>query len=309
MRASRRARAHRMGTRDMETGHLGTGRGDTGHASPGRASWVPLLAVSLGYFMVILDATAVNIALPALRQDLGGGITGLQWVVGGYTLAFAALLLSSGVAGDRFGPRQVFLTGLVLFTVASAGCALTPAIGVLVLIRLIQGAAAALLVPSSLALLQASYPGQAGPRRGRVGRGAGGLAAASGPVLGGALTTAASWRLVFAINIPVSLLAWWLTRRRIASPMGQRDRRGESAGPSASPWPARWSAARWGSCPGCTWHWPCAAARSCSGRDHRGHRGPGPGAPSTTSGSTTRACGCPRSAPPCRPPWPSSPRT
>jgi hypothetical protein len=157
-----------MGTRDMETGHLGTGRGDTGHASPGRASWVPLLAVSLGYFMVILDATAVNIALPALRQDLGGGITGLQWVVGGYTLAFAALLLSSGVAGDQFGPRQVFLTGLVLFTVASAGCALTPAIGVLVLIRLIQGAA--LLVPSSLALLQASYPGQAGPRRGRVGR-------------------------------------------------------------------------------------------------------------------------------------------
>jgi DHA2 family methylenomycin A resistance protein-like MFS transporter len=223
-----------METRDMETGHLGTGRGDTGHASPGRASWVPLLAVSLGYFMVILDATAVNLALPALRQDLGGGITGLQWVVGGYTLAFAALLLSSGVAGDRFGPRRVFLTGLVLFTVASAGCALTPAIGVLVLIRLIQGPAAALLVPSSLALLQASYPGQAARAVGVWG-GTGGLAAASGPVLGGALTTAASWRLVFAINIPVSLLAWWLTRRRIASPMGQRDRRGESAGPSASP--------------------------------------------------------------------------
>jgi MFS transporter, DHA2 family, methylenomycin A resistance protein len=74
--------------------------------------------------MVILDATAVNLALPALRQDLGGGITGLQWVIDGYTLAFAALLLSAGVAGDRFGPRRVFLTGLVLFTAASAGCAL-----------------------------------------------------------------------------------------------------------------------------------------------------------------------------------------
>jgi DHA2 family methylenomycin A resistance protein-like MFS transporter len=118
------------------------------------------VAVSLGYFLVILDATAVNVALPALRQDLGGGITGLQWVVDGYTLAFAALLLSAGVAGDRFGPRRVFLTGLVLFTAASAGCALAPSIGILVLIRLIQGVAAALLVPSSLTLLQASYPGR-----------------------------------------------------------------------------------------------------------------------------------------------------
>ena len=130
------------------------------------------MAVSLGYFMVILDATAVNLALPALRQDLGGGITGLQWVVDGYTLAFAALLLSSGVAGDRFGARRVFLTGLALFTAASAGCALAPSIGVLVLIRLVQGAAAALLVPSSLTLLQASYPdrARAGPRGRAVGR-------------------------------------------------------------------------------------------------------------------------------------------
>ena len=189
------------------------------------------MAVSLGYFMVILDATAVNLALPALGQDLGGGITGLQWVVDGYTLAFAALLLSSGVAADRFGPRRVFLTGLVLFTAASAGCALAPAIGVLVLIRLIQGAAAALLVPSSLALVQASYPDRASRAR-AVGLwgGIGGLAAASGPVLGGALTAAASWRLVFAINIPVGLLAWWLTRRRVASPLGQRDRRGDPIG-------------------------------------------------------------------------------
>ena len=137
-----------------------------------RASWLPLIAVALGYFMVILDATAVNLALPAVSRDLGGGVTGLQWVVNGYTLAFAALLLSAGVAGDRLGSRRVFLTGLATFTAASAGCALAPSLGVLVVIRLIQGVAAAMLVPTSLALLQASYPdpGHPGPRRRAVGR-------------------------------------------------------------------------------------------------------------------------------------------
>ena len=183
------------------------------------ASWVPLIAVALGYFMVILDATGVNLALPALSRDLGGGVTGLQWVVDGYTLAFAALLLSAGVAGDPFGPRRVFLAGLALFTLASAGCAVASDIAVLVGIRLVQGLAAALLVPTSLALLQASYPDRA--RRARaVGLwgGIGGLAAASGPVLGGTLTTLASWRLVFAVNIPVGLFALWLTRRRVTAP-------------------------------------------------------------------------------------------
>ena len=89
-------------------------------------SWAPLLAVALGYFMVILDATAVNLALPAVSRDLGGGITGLQWVADGYTLAFAALLLSAGVAGDRFGPRRSLVSGQVGFVprlrLALAGC-------------------------------------------------------------------------------------------------------------------------------------------------------------------------------------------
>ena len=194
-------------------------------------SWAPLLAVALGYFMVILDATAVNLALPAIGQDLGGGITGLQWVADGYTLAFAALLLSAGVTGDRFGPRRGFLAGLALFTVASAGCALAPTLGMLVTVRLAQGAAAALLVPTSLALLQASYPDW-GTRARAIGPwgSIGGLAAASGPVLGGALTTAASWRLVFALNVPVGLLAGWPTRRRVAAPPGTRHRRADPAG-------------------------------------------------------------------------------
>ena len=189
------------------------------------------MAVSLGYFLVILDATAVNLALPALRQDLGGGITGLQWVVDGYTLAFAALLLSAGVAGDRFGPRRVFLTGLVLFTAASAGCALAPSIGDPGPHPAHPGCGRGAAGAQLTALLQASYPDRTERAR-AVGLwgGIGGLAAASGPVLGGALTAAASWRLVFAINIPVGLLAWWLTRRRVASTPGQRDRRGDPIG-------------------------------------------------------------------------------
>ncbi|HUY47406.1 MAG TPA: MFS transporter [Streptosporangiaceae bacterium] len=209
---------------------MDTSLGRTPPAAGGR-SWVPLLAVGLGYFMVILDATAVNLALPALSRDLGGGVTGLQWILDGYTLAFAALLLSAGVAGDRFGPRRVFLTGLAIFTAASAGCALAPGIGALIAIRLIQGSAAALLVPASLSLLQASYPDRAARAR-AVGLwgGIGGLAAASGPVLGGALTTAGSWRLVFAINIPVGLLAIWITRRRVASPAAARDRGADPLG-------------------------------------------------------------------------------
>ncbi len=229
-RTESRPDPQRTSTGRLDTGPAGTSS-RPGPAARGGSSWMPLLAVSLGYFMVILDATAVNLALPALRQDLGGGITGLQWVIDGYTLAFAALLLSAGVAGDRFGARRVFLAGLAVFTAASAGCTLAPAIGVLVLIRLVQGAAAALLVPSSLSLLQASYPDRA--RRARaVGLwgGIGGLAAASGPVLGGGLTAAVSWRLVFAVNVPVGLLAAWLTVRSVAAPGGSGDRRGDPVG-------------------------------------------------------------------------------
>jgi MFS transporter, DHA2 family, methylenomycin A resistance protein len=141
-----------------------------------------LPAICLGYFMVILDATAVNLSLPALGHDLGGGVGVLQWVVDGYTLTFAALLLTAGSLGDRFGVHRVFCAGLGVFVVASAACGLAPGPGSLVLARLVQGAAAAALVPSSLALLGATYddPG-ARARAVGVGGGVAGIAAASGP--------------------------------------------------------------------------------------------------------------------------------
>src|SRR5438874_2203785 len=118
---------------------------------------LPLFAICLGYFMVILDATIVNVALPSIGRDLGGGVSALQWVVDAYTVVFAALLLSAGALGDRMGSRRVFDTGLVLFTAASAACALAPSEEVLIGARAAQGVGAALLVPSSLALLRATY--------------------------------------------------------------------------------------------------------------------------------------------------------
>jgi MFS transporter, DHA2 family, methylenomycin A resistance protein len=154
---------------------------------------MPLIAICLGYFVVILDATVVTVALPALSRDLGGGVSGLQWVVDAYTLVFAGLLLTAGALGDRVGARRVFNLGMLLFTAASAACAAAPSIAVLVAARVVQGVGAALLVPSSLSLLRASYtdPAERARAVGLWGAVAG-IAAASGPVLGGVLVSAAS---------------------------------------------------------------------------------------------------------------------
>lgn len=177
---------------------------------------MPLIAICLGYFMVILDATVVNVALPALGRDLGGGVSGLQWVVDGYTLVFAGLLLSGGSLGDRLGGRHVFQGGLVLFTVASAACAAAPTVPLLVGARVAQGIGAALLVPSSLALLRAAYhdPRERARAIGAWGAVAG-IAAASGPVIGGLLVAALSWRAVFLLNVPVGLLGLLLSWRYV----------------------------------------------------------------------------------------------
>jgi MFS transporter, DHA2 family, methylenomycin A resistance protein len=177
---------------------------------------MPLIAICLGYFMVILDATVVNVALPALGRDLGGGVSGLQWVVDGYTLVFAGLLLSAGSLGDRLGGRRVFELGLLLFTLASAACAAAPSVPLLVAARVAQGFGAALLVPSSLALLRAAYhdPRERARAIGVWGAVAG-IAAASGPVVGGVLVSVLSWRAVFLLNLPVGIVGLLLARRHL----------------------------------------------------------------------------------------------
>ncbi len=121
-------------------------------------SGLSLAVALLGFFVITLDAVVVNVALPSIRDDLGAGMTGLQWVVDAYTLMFAALLLSAGSLSDRFGARQAFGAGVALFVVASAACGLAPTVELLIVARLFQGAAAAVMMPSSMALIGQAYP-------------------------------------------------------------------------------------------------------------------------------------------------------
>jgi MFS transporter, DHA2 family, methylenomycin A resistance protein len=179
-------------------------------------SSLALVVICLGYFMVIVDTTVVNVALPAIGRDIHGGVAGLQWVVDAYTLAFAGLLLTGGALAERLGARRVFSAGLVVFAAASAACGLAPGLGVLIAARVVQGAGAALLVPSSLVLLQAAYPTKAARARAFGVWGAiAGIGAASGPVVGGLLVTAWSWRGVFFLNLPFALAAIALTPRSV----------------------------------------------------------------------------------------------
>jgi MFS transporter, DHA2 family, methylenomycin A resistance protein len=175
-----------------------------------------LVVASLGFFMVSLDATIVNVALPTLGHDLGAGLTDLQWIVAGYTLTFAAALLSGGALADRFGARRMFAVGLGMFTSASAGCGLAPSSSVLIAARLAQGVGAALLVPCSLALIRNAYPElRARGRAIGIWAAAGGTAVAAGPVFGGVLIHLVGWRSIFLVNLPVGAIALALALARV----------------------------------------------------------------------------------------------
>lgn len=166
-----------------------------------------LAAATLGSAMALLDSTVVNVALRQVGEDLEASLSDLQWVTNGYLLTLAALTLLGGSLGDRFGRRRIFVLGVVGFAVTSAACGLAPSAPFLVVARIAQGAAAALLTPGSLAMIQGSFA--PGDRARAIGTwsGFGSVAAAVGPFVGGWLVEAASWRWVFLINLPVAALA------------------------------------------------------------------------------------------------------
>ena len=190
-----------------------------------------LAAATLGFGVIQLDVSVVNVAVKPIGAALGGGVSGVQWVVDAYTLVFAALILSAGALGDRSGHKRLLMAGFAVFTLASAACGLVPSIGELIAARAVQGAGAAALGASSLSLINHTYPDAAGRARAVSVWTAGGAATlAAGPLIGGLLIAAVGWRSIFFINLPLGALGWWLTRRYASTTPADPGRRTDLPG-------------------------------------------------------------------------------
>ena len=169
--------------------------------------WWPLVAVCLGTFMLLVDVTIVNVALPQMAVGLDTSFSALQWVVDGYALSLGVVLLGAGALGDLLGHRNLYVAGLILFALSSMACGLSPNGGVLIAARVVQGVGGAAMFTTTFALLGSSYQGRDRGTAFGVWGGVSGAAAAIGPVLGGLLTQGISWRWIFFVNVPVSVIA------------------------------------------------------------------------------------------------------
>jgi EmrB/QacA subfamily drug resistance transporter len=176
--------------------------------------WVLGITV-LGSGIAFLEATVVNVALPAIGEDLGADVAGLQWIINGYLLTLSALILLGGSLGDRYGRRRIFNLGVIWFAVASVLCAVAPNAEILIAARVVQGIGGALLTPGSLAIIEATFQLEDRPRAIGAWSALGGIAAAIGPLLGGWLIEAVSWRAIFFINLPIAAFVVWGAARHV----------------------------------------------------------------------------------------------
>ncbi|WP_328403681.1 MFS transporter [Nocardia sp. NBC_00403] len=186
--------------------------------------WLPLFAACLGTLMLLIDVTIVNVALPDIAADLGTGLSGLQWVVDGYALALAALLLILGSLADRVGAKRTYLAGLAVFAVASLVCGIAQSASSLIAARALQGLGGAAMFATTLSLLHATYTGRDRGVAFGIWGAVSGAAAGLGVVLGGALTDAFSWRWIFFVNLPIAVVAIALTALVFPQSMRRADR-------------------------------------------------------------------------------------
>jgi EmrB/QacA subfamily drug resistance transporter len=174
--------------------------------TPETRKWWTLLAVAFGLFMIMLDNTVVNVALPSIRADLGISISELEWVVNGYALTFGVLLLSGGKLADMLGRRRIFIVGLVIFTASSFFCGFANSAGVLIGARVVQGVGAALMNPATLSIITATFPPRQRGTAIGIWAGVSALALAIGPLVGGVITEHINWSWIFYINVPIGVL-------------------------------------------------------------------------------------------------------
>lgn len=181
----------------------------------GKDPWPALLALCLGFFMILVDSTIVSVATPAIIEDLDADVNAVVWVTSAYLLAYAVPVLITGRLGDRFGPRRMYLAGLTVFTLASLWCGLTGSIEGLVAARVVQGLGAAMITPQTMAIITRIFPAQ---RRGKamaLWGATAGVATLVGPILGGVLVDALGWEWIFFINVPVGIVGFVLALRLV----------------------------------------------------------------------------------------------